>query len=183
MYTENHLLYGWFKKAYGDESETIVCTLSRRDHCRSLPEALLSCADKKVSKDAAEDLPYGPQTPQTAKRGSEPTAARGGGREVSEWQRSAGNKPASSGKVSAGHRNRGSNQFFQGADCILAAPFGNPLEMPQKRCYKTVLCKGAYAVDRSYLRVDALREESGVIPLNDNHRPVVVFFTSVVQTI
>ena len=96
------------------------------DPCRGPP-------DKKVSKEPSEDLPYGPQTPQTAQRGSEPTAARGGGREVSEWQRSAGNKPASSGEVSAGHRNRSSNQVFSRSDCILAAPFGNPLEIPQKK--------------------------------------------------
>ena len=39
---------------------------------QTLPRALLSCADKKVGKEAAEDLPYGPRTPQTAKRGSKP---------------------------------------------------------------------------------------------------------------
>jgi len=40
--------------------------------------------------------------------GSDPTAAGGGRREGSEWQRSARNKSASAGEVSAGHRNRGS---------------------------------------------------------------------------
>ena len=50
-------------------------------------------------------------------------------------------------------------KLFQRADCIFAAPFGNPLEMLQKRCHKTVLRKGAYAVDGLYSRVDALREE------------------------
>ena len=43
-----------------------------------LPGAILSCADKKVCKEAAEDLPYGPQTPQTAKRGSKPTFSANG---------------------------------------------------------------------------------------------------------
>ena len=38
--------------------------------------------------------------------GSDPTAAGGGGREGSEWPRSARNKPALTGEVSAGHRNR-----------------------------------------------------------------------------
>ena len=41
--------------------------LRRYVDCRTLPRALLSCADKKVGKEAAEDLPYGPRTPQTAK--------------------------------------------------------------------------------------------------------------------
>ena len=41
-------------------------------------------------------------TPFCKAMGSEPTAA--GGRRRSEWQRSAGNEPASSGEVSAGHR-------------------------------------------------------------------------------
>ena len=38
--------------------------------------------------------------------GSDPTAASGGGREGSEWQRSARNEPASPGEVFAGYRNR-----------------------------------------------------------------------------
>ena len=46
--------------------------LRRYAHWQTLPRALLSCADKKVGKEAAEDLPYGPRTPQTVKRGSEP---------------------------------------------------------------------------------------------------------------
>ena len=39
-------------------------------------------------------------------KGSDPTAASGGKREGSEWQRSARDKPALSGKVTAGYRNR-----------------------------------------------------------------------------
>ena len=66
-------------------------------HRRTLPRALLSCDDKKVGKEAAEDLPYGPRTPQTAKRGSEP----------------------------------GCVDYFTSSSL---PPFGNPLEIVQKRC-------------------------------------------------
>ena len=43
---------------------------------------------------------------QLSQRGSDPTAAGGGKREGSDWQRSARNEPALPGEVSAGHRNR-----------------------------------------------------------------------------
>ena len=67
-----------------------------------VPQGLLSSA------------PAGWQVPAPSQRGlsasadwgSDPTAAGGGEREGSEWQRSARNEPASSGEVSAGHRNR-----------------------------------------------------------------------------
>ena len=39
-------------------------------------------------------------------RGSEGSAAGGGYSDLSEWQRSARRKPASSGAAAAGHRNR-----------------------------------------------------------------------------
>ena len=45
-------------------------------------------------------------TPFCSAMGSDPSAAGGGKSEVSEWQRSARNEPASTGEVSAGHRNR-----------------------------------------------------------------------------
>ena len=38
--------------------------------------------------------------------GSDPTAAGGGVREGSEWQRSARREPASTGEATAGYRNR-----------------------------------------------------------------------------
>ena len=45
-----------------------------------------------------------------ARWGSEGSAAGGGRSDPSEWQRSAGSKPASPGVASAGHRNRGDMQ-------------------------------------------------------------------------
>ena len=99
----------------------VLFTLSSRTHSRSLPGALLSCADKKVSKETAEDLSYGPQPPQTAKRGSNQAFSRSG--------------------------------LYPG--CPLWKPLGNATE----KVLKTVFAREAYAVGRSYSRVDALREE------------------------
>ena len=45
--------------------------------------------------------------------GSDPTAAGGGNREGSEWQRSAGGEPALSGEGSAGYRNRAHGRWEQ----------------------------------------------------------------------
>ena len=46
------------------------------------------------------------KSPKKPTGGSDATAASGGKRELSEWQRSARSEPASTGEVSAGYRNR-----------------------------------------------------------------------------
>lgn len=58
-----------------------------------LIHAILNTLDETPTVDAVEV-------------GSDPTAAGGGNREGSEWQRSAGGEPALSGEGSAGYRNR-----------------------------------------------------------------------------
>ena len=57
-------------------------------------------------------------------RGSEPTAACGGRKEASEWQRSARCKPASSGAAAAGHRNRSVARQVLSAYMCLTSVFG-----------------------------------------------------------
>ena len=57
------------------------------------------------------------QTVDAVEVGSDPTAAGGGNREGSEWQRSAGGEPALSGEGSAGHRNRTHGQWKKTYTC------------------------------------------------------------------
>ena len=61
-------------------------------------------ASRKAKKDSMIEkfIPY----ETLSKKGSDTTAAGGGYREGSEWQRSARCKSASSDAASAGHRNR-----------------------------------------------------------------------------
>ena len=69
-----------------------------------------NCVNHETVKDSAAYL-IGKM--DAVEVGSDPTAAGGGNREGSEWQRSAGGEPALSGEGSAGYRNRTHGRWEQ----------------------------------------------------------------------